>query len=150
MSNQLEQDESTLSEIILRQGLEWVERKIRESSPNSNPLSILCDTGMHRIPTELMAGDTHVFSHGMIDTLTDGTVAAHIEECCRRLASKLRSERFSEIRLFYSGHSLLPAFAKLTVYRVAHLDTIDFGFFSEAGYRRLQINLRSIAYDAQS
>lgn len=105
-------------------------------------LSIISDGGMHRRPSDLIIGREYIFSRGMIDTSDDLTVRRHILDCCKALAAVLREREWQEVRLFFSGHALLGAYAKLTVYRVTHLDTIDFGFFGDAGFRRLELSLR--------
>lgn len=148
--NSEREDEEILQEILARRGRDWVCNSLADRSSGQNSLSIFCDVGMHRLPIELAVGDYFVFSEGTIDTESDETVARHLQACCAALADHLRSRKIEEVRLFYSGHSLLPAYAKLTVYRVSHIETIDFGYFSNTGYRRVQFALRDVVSRVES
>jgi hypothetical protein len=133
--------QSELDRLLIDFSKEEIIEALRVST-SDDVLSIIADGSMHRQPDHLLIGQRYIFSNGMIDTTTDQSVDLHILDCCRRLSLVLRQKNWSQIRLFYSGHSLLPAYAKLTVYRVTHLDTVDFGFFGEAGFRRVEISLR--------
>lgn len=105
-------------------------------------LTIVPDETMHRIPANLIEGEKFLFSVGNIDTTDSTTVKAHMVDKLSKLFEKLRSEKWSNIRLIYSGHAILPAYIKLMVYRVTHLETEDFAYFGDAGYIRLKIDIR--------
>jgi hypothetical protein len=143
MKNTEDKDKKLISLLVDRRGINWLRDQLANISGADADLSILCDTAMHRVPTELLVGETHIFSTSQIDTESDASVQEHIEASCQNLANRLRDKKYREIRLFFSGHSLLPAFAKLTCYRVCHTETIDFGYFSNVGYRRIEIDLRA-------
>jgi hypothetical protein len=133
--------QNELDRLLINFSKEEIIEALRVPS-SDDVLSIIADGGMHRQPDDLLIGERYIFSNGMIDTTSDHSVDMHILECCKKLSLVLRRKNWSQIRLFYSGHSLLPAYAKLTVYRVTHLDTVVFGFFGEAGFRRIELSLR--------
>lgn len=134
--------ENELKRLIETYGREQVEASLLEHRRDGSTLSIVADSGMHRQPSELIIGERYDFSSGMIDVQSDVSVESHLLRCCEGLADKLREKAWTEVRLFFSGHALLGAYAKLTVYRVTHLDTVDFGFFGSDGFRRIGISLR--------
>lgn len=119
---------------------EIISKLERRKEPQS--LAIISDGGMHMSPLEAEVCEKYVFSEGMINVDSDETLRQHILSCCVNLAEKLRSRQWNEISLFYSGHALLAAYAKLTVYRVTHLDTVDFGYFGSHGFRRIYLPIR--------
>lgn len=130
-----------LARLVDQYGLDAVRRALPRTG-EEQVLSIISDGGMHRKPSDLLLGEVFIFSDGMIPSETDDEVQKHIISRCRVLASKLREKSWTEVRLFFSGHALLGAYAKLTVYRVSHLDTVDFGFFGDSGFRMLRTSLR--------
>lgn len=134
--------EEDIQHLISMHGVDEIRSALQRQSNTGDILSIIADSGMHRQPSHLILGERFDFSSGMIDTSSDETVQEHILKCCSQLAQKLREKNWSEVRLFFSGHALLGAYAKLTVYRVTHLDTTDFGFFSDSGFRRVDVELR--------
>jgi hypothetical protein len=136
-----------LAALISKHGLESIKSAISTFGSDGHTLSIISDAGIHREPTELILGEKYYFSEGMIDTSTDETVSDHLLACSTKLAQKLKEREWSEVRLFFSGHNLLSSYAKVTVYRVAHLNTVDYGFFGEAGYRKVHLNLRKKILD---
>lgn len=130
--------------LVERYGSQNLIEELQKSDSGKNILSIISSEGMHRQPLELMSGEKYIFSEGMIDSTTNQSVSYHLAECCENLANKLREKKWDEIQLFFSGHGLLAAYAKMTVYRVTHLSTVDYGFFADSGYRCVDIDLRPL------
>lgn len=105
-------------------------------------LTIIADQSLHKIPDDLVFGDVYVFSSGNLEAGSDEVVKRELVQRLKALHHFLKSKRWRAVRLIFTGHALLAAHIKLTVYRVLHLDTIDIGYFGKDGYREVSIDFR--------
>ena len=107
-------------------------------------LTIVCDDTMHAIPESVILGERFVLSSGNFDTTNSRTVEEYLNSRIILLANKLNSREWDRVRVVYSGHAILAAVAKFTVYRVLHIESDDVIYFGGIGYMEISVRVRNV------
>jgi hypothetical protein len=115
-----------------------------ENLPQEPCLTIICDDSLHEIPSELIVGESFVFSSGNFDTTSGSAVRTHIERCVLALSEVLNAKPWKRVRIIFSGHAILSATAKFVVYRITHIETDDVLYFGGIGYLEVGLRLRNL------
>jgi len=131
-----------VNEFVAHRGTEALLNALGQGHGEASQLTIVSDEMMHRVPQDLIIGEKYVFSKELLDASSNAALELGLRERLKDLFVLLKSRRWNSVRLVFSGHALLSAHVKLLVYRVTHLETEDYAYFGESGYRRIKLNLR--------
>jgi hypothetical protein len=109
-------------------------------------LTIIANAGVHEIPQLYLRGDVYEASRGDWDASTEEALLLELKAILSRLASKLRSQRWSRVYLIPTGHPVLSLQIKSMVYRLLRFNTID--LYHKAGaYFEVNLDQRAIALE---
>jgi hypothetical protein len=108
--------------------------------------TIIANAGVHEIPQLYLRGDVYEASRGDWDASTEEALLLELKAILSRLASKLRSQRWSRVYLIPTGHPVLSLQIKSMVYRLLRFNTID--LYHKAGaYFEVNLDQRAIALE---
>lgn len=110
----------------------------------SQQLTILCNKGMHPVPTEIVRGELFVASEGNLNFSTPKDVESEIESILSRTAQKIRSRAWQEIYIIPHGHVVISMQIKFLCYRILGVETIDWFYLSSLGYVRIKFSPRDL------
>ena len=147
MNRELEND---LNVLVKRYGKERVLRELERSLWNmSKPdtCTILINEGLHNFPNHLFVGEKYVFYRGSIDLSSEKNLESMLRERIDELKSFLRKRKWKQIFIVVSGHAAVCMQVKLAVYRVTHIETVDWVFDGAGNYLRLELPLRELLSD---
>ena len=135
-----------LLELIQTHGLDTVvgELKSLQMGREGLVLTIVTNKGVHHIPDEILRGDVFIASEGDLDFSSIESVTGEYQGILDRLSKKLKARKWSKIYLVPFGHNTLCMQIKLLVYRVTHMETVDWFYDGRGGYRPLELNQRPI------
>jgi hypothetical protein len=107
-------------------------------------LTIICNEGTHAIPQSLIRGEEFVLSRGNIDMSSAATIEKEIGEILSRLAVKLKEKNWRSVYIIPSGHPILYANAKLLVFRVTRIETMDSVYLGQGAYTDIYVEQRPL------
>jgi hypothetical protein len=138
-------DRSTVIEILQRRGREFIQSAIAESEDtHAGALTIVCNAGIHPIPSDFVFGELYIASKGNLDFSSIETINAAYDQIIIRLHEKLMEKRWKEIYVFPFGHSTLAMNIKLAVYRTLRIETVDIFYFGNGEYGLLKRDTRKL------
>lgn len=122
------------------------ELKLLKSSGahNVSECTILVNRGLHSFPEEILRGDVFVVYEGSLDLSSASVLTAFAGERLVALRNFLLSKKWQRASIVISGHAALCMQVKLAVYRITHIETVDWVFDGRGNYIPLQIPLRNI------
>ena len=138
---------SELTDLLQRYSRIEVEKTLRGLSiPDGNGTicTILVNQGLHAFPDYVFRGEKYVFYEGSADLSSSEALAAFAKERLENLAKFLKRKKWSEIYIIISGQAALCMLIKLAVYRITHIETIDWVFDGQGNYISLKVPVRSI------
>lgn len=136
-----------ISELIKEYGLIDVQREVENLGKEfilDGVATIICNSGMHSFPGELLRGEVFEFTSGMIDMSSKESIESCIASRLVALASFLKSGRWRKIYIIVSGHPILSMQVKLAVYRVTRLETSDWLYNGNGRYIEISLPVRKI------
>jgi hypothetical protein len=119
----------------------------RPSVVDSSTLTVVANAGVHHMPESLARGTVYILSEGSLDFSTKETASAEFERCLSGLVKILKSNSWKRIYLIPFGPTLLSALAKLLVFRVTGLETIDV-MHVRGSYIDIDIDVRRLILDS--
>tara|TARA_R110002072_G_scaffold161616_1_gene313230 strand:- start:532 stop:972 length:441 start_codon:yes stop_codon:yes gene_type:complete len=128
--------EETIRKLIEKHGADELRRTLdnQEFHLRQSKCTIIADEMVHEIPDRLIVGQKYVFSHGNLPIDCDDDLRNALVERVKLLKNFLSTQEFKSIRLIYSGHAVLAAVVKFSVYRISHIETEDVVYFGGKGY----------------
>jgi hypothetical protein len=112
-------------------------------------LTIICNRGVHAIPESTVRGEEFTLSEGRsIDTSSTESMHQSVSAILAPLARKLKEKNWRQIYIVPSGHPLLYAHAKLMVFQITRIETIDSVYVGDGEYIDLYVSHRAIATSA--
>ena len=141
--------EACVAKIGAEKFSEACRRMLEDFRPDS-VLTIVANKGVHHLPDDLMRGQLFALSEGSLDFSSGDSVKGEFESRLRNLAFVLRSQSWSRIYLVPFGPTLLSAYAKLLVFRVTGLETIDVMHMGRGAYTDISLDLRALVLEADA
>lgn len=111
-------------------------------------LTIITNEGIHPRAPVHNRGDIYIASSGNIDFSSRKVVEAEFQEILKRVSRKLKSKPWKKVYLVPFGPAVLSMNIKLMVYRILHIETVDFLYVGHGEYYDLDIALRKIIADS--
>lgn len=144
--------QSLLAECESKIGSVELERILRslladESGEDAFTLTIVANAGVHHMPESIARGAVHILSEGSLDFSSKEKAEAEFERCLTGLVRVLKSNSWKKIYLIPFGPTLLSALAKLLVFRVTGLETIDV-MHVRGSYMDIDLDVRQLILDS--
>ncbi|MEO6608807.1 MAG: hypothetical protein ABIN69_10095 [Aestuariivirga sp.] len=127
-----------LAEVIKSLGSHQIKKS------NENVLTIVCNKGLHPLPSTILNGEIFVASEGNLDFSSIESTQKVFEEILARTADKVRSKNWDRVYIVPFGHVTLSMQIKLLCYRILGTDTIDWFYLNALGYFPLELRLREL------
>jgi hypothetical protein len=121
---------------------------LAEKQENQNVLTIIANSGIHKIPSHYCRGEVYSASHGNWNISSEEDLKEEFRRILRDLGTKLASRQWSRIYLVPTGHPALSAQIKLFVYRITRVSTIDLVYFN-GHYYEIELDHREIVLSGQ-
>ena len=144
MKDKLSRDIGSLLETY---GADVVRHELERLTENVNAeqiCTILINEGLHHFPDHLFVGKRFVFYKGGLDFSSEQALEADIVNRLIQLKIFLGTQKWKRIYTIISGHAAVCMQVKLAVYRITHLETIDWAFDGAGNYRKIELPLRQI------
>lgn len=109
-----------------------------------NILTIIVNSGTHPMPNNIMKGELFVASSGLIDFSSEELLKNNFFEILSRVAEKLKSKNWNKVYVVPFGPAVLSMAVKILVYRVCHLETIDFLHVGNGKHIEINLNFKKI------
>jgi hypothetical protein len=143
-----------LAEYEAALGRPQIESSLRAylSSPGEEPeavLTVIANAGVPHMPECLVRGAMYVLSEGSLDFASKESATAEFEKCLTGLVKVLKTQSWKRIYLIPYGPTLLSALAKLVIYRVTGLETIDV-MHVKGAYFDMHVDVRQLIVDIGS
>ena len=106
--------------------------------------TIIVNAGLHRFPPEILSGEIYTFYEGSLDLSSEELLRSFVEDRLLNLSIFLKSRKWRQIFIVISGHAAICMQVKLAVYRITHIETVDWVFDGAGNYVRLAIPMRRI------
>jgi len=132
-----------IKEIGEDRALNELRNLVNASDRNLNVLTIVSNSGAHRLPKEIIKGELYVASKGNFDVTNGKILSEQYMSIAKKLAIKLKEKKWDEIYLVPFGPSTLNMLIKIITFRVTYTDTIDYFYTENGDYLELQLNTRS-------
>lgn len=142
---------STLERLVESYGAERVfdtTRDVVQRKLVGNICTIVINEGIHVFPDYIIQGDKYVLYRGSLDFGDSEALRAEATQHLRELSIYLGRKKWSKIYTVISGHAAICMQVKLLVYRMTHLETVDWAFDGKGNYLRLHIPIREIISDS--
>lgn len=114
------------------------------SITHGNACTIIVNGGLHRFPPEILVGEVYTFYEGSLDLSDESILQSFLESRLLDLATFLRSRKWKNISVVISGHAAVCMQVKLAIYRITHIESIDWVFDGAGNYLRLAIPMRRV------
>jgi len=144
MTVDLEHDITTLIE---KYGLAAIKRTIiahEIPEPAIDYCTIVVSEGVHFFPDSILKGEVFVFHKGMLDLSSQESILSELYPRLINLKSFLLQRNWRKIYLVVSGHSLICMITKLAIFRICHMESIDFIFDGNGKYTEVDFSIRSV------
>lgn len=113
-------------------------------------LTIVANAGVHHMPPDIKRGEVFILSEGSLDFSTKDTIVREFSDCLVQLAAELKRKAWKKIYLVPFGPTTLSALAKLVVFRVTGMETIDVMHVGGGAYVDVEIDARSLILSGAS
>ena len=136
-----------IASLAERYGEEVVLGEVRALALKNAPAAsctIVVNQGMHTIPDHLIVGEKFIFYEGSVDLSSEIALHRFTTSHLERLTVFLKSRKWKKVYLVLSGHVAMCVQVKLAVYRVTHVESVDWVFDGAGNYLKLDIPMRRI------
>lgn len=132
---------------IKKNGKRKLEKILLESLTENAPnvLTIIISEDTHKIPKDIIHGEKFVMSKGDLNNFDQDILKQQIEERLLKLVKKLKDKEWNKIYFIPSGFPELSIMAKLLIYRVTRIDSIDIVYTGNGKYTEMHFNSRAIS-----
>lgn len=113
-------------------------------SDQCTTLTLVCNSGVHKIPSKYLRGEVYSISHGNFDASTATVLTEELINILSDLAKVLRSNTWKQVYLLPTGHPIISINAKAIVYRLLRINTVDICYLN-GEYMEVELNHRDIA-----
>ena len=122
--------------------------RLTQDTASTSVCTILINDGLHYFPKTLFVGECFVFYSGGLDLSSEQALEKEMAVSLVKLQNFLRKRKWERIYTIISGHAAACMQVKLAVYRITHIETIDWVFDGAGNYLKLELPLRQILTDA--
>ena len=135
-----------LERLVKKYGSEQLLHEFRAITltDNDNICTILINGGLHSFPDELFLGERYTFYEGNLDLSSERNLQYFMIQRLYNLSKFLKSRKWRRIYLIISGHAAVCMQVKLAIYRITHIETVDWVFDGSGNYLQLELPLRGI------
>jgi hypothetical protein len=136
-----------IAEFVRQHGEDTLARTLSahlDKGAETYALTIICNKGTHALPQLLIRGEEFVLSQGDIDMSSATMIEREMHQILARLATKLKEKNWQNIYIVPSGHPILFAYAKLLVFRVTRIESVDSVYLGHGAYTDIHIEQRPL------
>ena len=147
MSDRLEKD---IKVLIEKYGSDRVREEFERSlwtGDEPDICTILINEGLHNFPSNIFVGEVYTFYRGSIDLSSEVNLESVMREKLKELKEYLTKRKWRKIYIVVSGHAAVCMQVKLAVYRITHIETVDWVFDGAGHYLKLELPLRKLLAD---
>lgn len=119
-------------------------RRVEQLDDALNVCTILVNVGVHSMPEYLLNGEVYVFYEGSVDLSSEKNLKEFTDQKILSLREFLRTKKWNQIYIVISGHAAMCMQVKLAVYRITHIETVDWVFDGAGRYLKLEVPMRKL------